>query len=102
MNPPVDAPTSRQSLPAGSSGRQLKGVRELLAAAGDEPRRALDLELDRLVELRAGFVVARDEAGDHERLRLAACLREAALHEQDIEPLLHRGGRLAGCEKSAS
>ncbi len=69
---------------------------ELLTAAGDEPRRALDLESDRLVELGARLVVPGHEAGDHERLRLAACLREAALNEQQVEPLLHRAGRLAG------
>ena len=69
---------------------------ELLAAAGDESRGPLDLELDRFVELRAGLVVSRHEPRDHERLRLAPRLREPALHEQDIEPLLHRGGRLAG------
>ncbi len=95
MKPPVEAPTSRQSFPAGSTGQQLERVGELLAAARDEPGRPLDLERDRLVELRAGLVVARYEAGDHERLRLAACLREAALHEQHVEPLLHRAGRLA-------
>ena len=102
MNPPVDAPTSRQSLPAGSSGSQLERVGELLAAAGDEARRPLDLERDRLVELGARLVVPRHEAGDHESLRLAARLREPALHEQNVEPLLHRPGRLAGCERSAS
>ena len=96
MKPPVEAPTSRQSLPAGSTRQQLERVGELLAAARDEPRRPLDLERDRLVELGAGLVVARHEAGDHERLRLAARLREAALHEQHVEPLLHRAGRLAG------
>ena len=44
MNPPVEAPTSRQSLPAGSTRGQLERVGELLAAAGDEARRPLDLE----------------------------------------------------------
>ena len=43
-----------------------------------------------------------DTPGDHESLRLAARFREPALHEQNVEPLLHRPGRLAGCERSAS
>ena len=81
---------------------QLERVRELLAAARDESWGPLDLERDRFVELRARLVVARDEPGDDERLRLAAGLREATLHEEDIEPLLHSRGRLAGCGRSES
>ena len=95
MKPPVEAPTSRQSAPGGVDAERVERVRELLAAARDEPRRPLDLELDRLVHLLPGLVVARHEPGEHERLRLRAALREAALHEQDVEPLLHRAGRLA-------
>ena len=38
MNPPVEAPTSRQSSPATSSPNAAERVRELLAAARDEPR----------------------------------------------------------------
>ena len=52
MNPPVEAPTSRQSVPAGSTPSALERVRELLAAARDEARRPLDLERGRLVDLR--------------------------------------------------
>ena len=63
-------------------------VRELLAAARDEPRAALDLELRRLVHLLARLRVPGDEASEHERLRLRAALREAALDEQDVQPLL--------------
>ena len=85
-----------------SRGKKLEGVLEFVAAAGDEARRPLDLEGDRLVELGSRLVVPGDEAGDHESLRLAARLREPALHEQNVEPLLHRPGRLAGCERSAS
>ncbi len=69
---------------------QLEGMRELLTAARDEPRRPFDLQDDRLVELRPRLVVAGHEPGDHEGLRLAAGLRKATLHEEDIEPLLHR------------
>ena len=89
-------------LARGVEREQLEGVRELLAAPRDESWRPLDLEHDRLVELRARLVVARNEPGDDECLRLAAGLREAALHEQDIEPLLHSRGRLAGCGRSES
>ena len=66
-------------------------VRELLAASRNEWRRPLDRELGVLVDLLAGLCVAGDEAGQHERLRLRARLREAALDEEDIEALLHRG-----------
>ena len=43
----------------------------------------------------AGLVVAVHEPGDDERLRLRARLREAALDEEDVEPLLHGAGRAA-------
>ena len=68
---------------------QAQRMGELLAATGDEPRRPLDPERDRFVELRSRLVVARHEPRDHARLRLAARLREPALHEQNVEPLLH-------------
>ena len=63
-------------------------VRELLAAARDEARAALDLELGRLVHLLAGLRVPGDEACEHERLRLGTALREAPFDEQDVQPLL--------------
>ena len=66
-------------------------VRELLAAAGDERRRPLDLELGVLVDLLAGLRVPRDEPGQDEGLRLGTRLGEAALDEQHVEALLHRG-----------
>lgn len=70
---------------------QLECVRELLAAPRDESWWPLDLEHDGLVELRTRLVVAGDEPGDDECLRLAAGLCEATLYEEEIEPLLlHR------------
>ena len=72
----------------------VEGVRELLAAAGDEAWRALDLERRVLGELLAGLAVAGHETGQHERLRLGTALGEPALHQQHVEPLLH-GRRLA-------
>ena len=92
MKPPVDAPTSRQSSPAGSTPKRVERVRELLAAARDVRGAALDRELRGLVDLLARLVVAGHEPGHHERLRLRARLREAALDEEDVEALLrHRG-----------
>ena len=68
----------------------LERVRELLAAPGDEARRPVDRELGVVGHLVAGLVVAGNEAREHERLRLRAALRQAALDEQDVESLLHR------------
>ena len=59
----------------------VEGVSELLAAAGDEPRRSRDVEHDGLVHLRARLRVAGDEPGHHHRLRLRAALGEPALDE---------------------
>ena len=66
-----------------------EGVLELLTAPGDIARRLLDDELGILVDLLPRLRVPRDAAGQHERLRLRARLGEAALHEEDVEPLLH-------------
>ena len=89
MKPPVEAPTSRQSSPAGSIAERVERVRELLAPARDEPRPALDHELDGLVDLLARLRVARHEPGEDQRLRLRAALGEPALDEQHVESLLH-------------
>ena len=62
---------------------------ELLTAAGDVARRPLDDELGVLVHLLARLLMPGNAPGEHERLRLRARLREPALHEQDVEPLLH-------------
>ena len=89
MKPPVDAPTSSASRPAHVEAEHVERVRELLAAARDEPRRPVDVELGVVVHLRARLVEAGHEPRHHERLRLRAALREPALDEQDVEPLLH-------------
>ena len=89
MKPPVDAPTSTQSSPAGSTPRRVETVRELLAPARDVPRRPVHGELGVLVHLVPRLVVAVHKPRDHERLRLRPRLREPALHEQDVQPLLH-------------
>ena len=90
MKPPVDAPTSMQSRPSSSTLELLERVRELLAAPRDEARRPVDRELGVVGHLVARLVVAGHEAREHERLRLRAALRQAALDEQDVEALLHR------------
>ena len=73
----------------GIDAEPVQPVRELLAAARDIRRRALDRELGVVLHLVAGLVVAVDEAGEHERLRLRARLRKPALDEEDVETLLH-------------
>ena len=74
-------------------GERVERVLQLLAAARDEARRPLDVELGVLGDLLARLVVAGDEPGEHERLRLRARLREPALDEEHVEALLHAGGR---------
>ena len=89
MKPPVDAPTSTQSRPATSTSSASSAFCELLASARDEARRSLHLELGVVSDLLARLVVAADEPGEHERLRLRARLRQPALDEQHVEALLH-------------
>ena len=48
----------------------------------------VDRELRVLVDLSAGLVVAGHAAGHHERLRLRAALRQPALDEDNVKPLL--------------
>jgi len=60
------------------------------AAARDEARPLLDGELGVVRHLVPGLVVAGYEPRQHERLSLRAALGEAALHQQDVEALLHR------------
>ncbi len=62
-------------------------VRELLAPSRYERRRALHAELDALLELLPGLIVARHEPGKDQRLRLTPALGEALLHEKDVESL---------------
>ena len=88
MKPPVDAPTSTQSSPAGSTP-----IRSSPWASFSPPREtnsgALDDELGVLRHLLAGLVVARDETREHERLGLRPRLCETPLHEENVEPFLH-------------
>ena len=98
MKPPVDAPTSRQSRPAGSTPS-----RSSPCASFSPPREtyggaALDAQLGVLVDLLARLVVAGHEAGHDERLRLRARLREPALDEEHVDPLLHRAGVTRGAD----
>ena len=88
--------------PRGIDLERVERVRELLAAAGDEPRRALDVELGVVGDLRAGLREARHEPGEHERLRLRAALGETALDEQDVEPLAHAGHSRCRVERRIS
>ncbi len=77
---------------------RVERVRELLAAARDELRRAPHLELDVFRDLLAGLGEPCDETGEHERLRLGAALGETALHEHDIQTLLRHDRMMsAGC-----
>src|SRR5947209_7968172 len=69
---------------------RVERVGELLPAARDVGWPRLQLEVGVLVHLLPRLLVAGHEAGEDERLRLRARLGEAALHEEDVEPLLHR------------
>src|SRR5262249_45542507 len=67
----------------------VESVCELLAAARDVRRRTVDRELCVLLHLLTRLVEAVDEAGENERLGLRPRLGEPALHEEDVEALLH-------------
>ena len=95
MNPPVEAPTSRQSSPAGSTPKRIERVRKLPSRARHVRRRALHLERRRLVDLLPRLGVPRDEPCHDERLRLGAALREPALDEQDVQSLPRHDVRAA-------
>jgi len=73
----------------GIDAERVEGVGELLAAARDEPGRALDLDHGVLRHLLPRLLVPGDEPGEDERLRLRTALGEAALHEQDVQALPH-------------
>ena len=88
MKPPVDAPTSRQSRPVTSIAKASSAFASLCPARETYGGGALDLEVRSLVDLLARFRVARHASGHDERLRLRARLREPALDEQDVKPLL--------------
>ncbi len=68
---------------------RVERIPELLAATGHEGRGLLDVELDTLVDLLPRLVVAGDEAGENERLRLASARGEPPLEEQRVQALLH-------------
>jgi len=70
---------------------RLEGGGELDSAARHPRVRRLDdrnlrVALDRPPRLVGHGAVDRDRAGEHERLRLRAGRRQAALHEQQVEP----------------
>jgi hypothetical protein len=73
----------------GVDAERVEGVGELLPAAGDVGRRALDRERRVLVHLGPGLLVPRHEPGQDERLGLRAALGQPTLDEQHVEPLLH-------------
>ena len=75
----------------------LEGVRELVAAARDEPWRLLDDELRGLIDLLAGLLVTVDEARHDERLRLRAALGKATLDQEDVQTLAHAVRLACGC-----
>ena len=62
VNPPVEAPRSRQSRPAGSTPNASSACASLWPGARDVRRRLLDLERRRLVDLLAGLRVAAARA----------------------------------------
>ena len=68
----------------------VESVAELLAAARHVRRRHVDRHLGVRVHLLPGLLVPGDAAGEDECLRLAPGLREPALDEQRVQPLLHR------------
>ena len=76
--------------PANVEAEHVERVLELLAAARDEPGRPVERQLLVVVDLRARLVEAGHEPGHHQGLRLRPRLREAALDQQDVQPLLHR------------
>ena len=87
VNPPVDAPRSRQSSPAGSTPNASSAFASLCPRARRTAAAASTSSSARLVDLLARLGVARDEPGHHERLRLRPALGQAALDEQDVEAL---------------
>ena len=86
MKPPVDAPTSTQSRPttstsSASSAFRASRRRARRSAVGARPRARRPPRPARPA------CRARDESGEHERLRLRARLGEPALDEEHVEAL---------------
>ena len=90
MKPPVDAPTSIAPRPRDVDPEGVERVCELVAAARDVLRGALDLERRLLLELLARLRHPRHEPREDERLRLCPALREPSLDEEHVGALLHR------------
>ena len=89
VKPPVEAPTSSASRPAGSTPSSSRACASLSPPRDTNLGGCFDDELRRFVHLLAGLLVAVDEARHHERLRLRAALGEPALDEEDIQALAH-------------
>ena len=75
--------------PARVDAECVERIRELVARPRDVWRRLGDVERLILLHLLARLVMTADEPGHHDRLRLGAALREAALDQNDVQTLLH-------------
>ena len=90
MNPPVEAPTSSARRPENVDPQRVERVGELDAAAGDERRGRLDVELHvgghELAGLGgAGAAGHVDLPGDHSGGRPRAGREEPTLRQQAVE-----------------
>ena len=83
MNPPVEAPTSRQSLPAGSTASTSSAWASFSPPRETKRGGRSTSSCDGLVELGPRLVVSRNQPGDHECLSLSPRLGQPALDEQD-------------------
>ena len=90
MKPPVDAPTSSASRPRTSTPKASSAFASLSPPRETYCGAPLDGERRLLVELLARLRHARNEPGEHERLRLRPALREPSLDEEHVGALLHR------------
>ena len=84
-----EAPGRRTDVEAVPAGRvdteHVERVRQLLAAARDVRRRRRHRQLGRLVHLLPRLLVAGNEPGEDERLRLGAALGQPPLDQQHVE-----------------
>ncbi len=87
MKPPVEAPTSRQSRPATSSAKASSAFASLWPARDTYGGGASTSSGASSSTCSPAFAWPRHPAGEDERLRLGTALGEAALDEQDVEPL---------------
>ncbi len=88
MNPPVDAPTSRQSRPATSTPNASSAFASLCPARETYGGGATTSSSMSSANLLAWFRVPGHEPGQDERLGLRARLGETALDQHDVKPLL--------------